>query len=359
LERATIVAKQLETSRDLAAPLTSLWLFRFTRGELDRADQISEEIFRIASELNDPEIALQAHHSKFPMRWLRGFHSEASKHIADCIALYDEKRHARHRYHYMGHDPAVCAMTIAASVKWVLGYPAQAADVEHTGLALARRLHHAPSLAHALYFTAESQLLRRDTAAVAVTARELLALSQEYSLAQSHAWALTALGWALVHLGEVREGLTRLREGLAQLNRLGVRNWVPRAKTALAEAYLVAGHYDEGLDEVSEAISSAGEIGLRIDLPRLQLLRGALLLHVPGRQTETAESCFRFAFEIAGKQGARGWALRAMASMARLLAERGERMQAYDLLKPIYVSFTEGFDTLDLSEAKVLLDALG
>src|SRR5262249_7366346 len=49
LERATNVAQQLETSRDLAAPLTSLWLFRFTRGEFDRADLISEEIFQIAS----------------------------------------------------------------------------------------------------------------------------------------------------------------------------------------------------------------------------------------------------------------------------------------------------------------------
>jgi predicted ATPase len=289
---------------------------------------------------------------------LRGLHSEASKHIAECLALYDEKRHVRHRYHYMGHDPAVCAMTIAASVKWALGYPAQAADVEQTGLALARRLHHAPTLAHALYFNAESQSLRRDIGAVARTANELLALSQEYSLAQSRAWSLTTLGWALVHLGDVGEGLARLREGVAQLNRLGIRNWLPRAKTALAEAYLVAGHYDEGLDEVSDAISSAGEIGLGIDLPRLQLLRGELLLHVSGRQTETAESCFHSAFEIAGEQGARGWALRAMVAKARLLAERGERARAFDLLKPICVGFTEGFDMPDLKEAKVLLDAL-
>jgi len=358
LERATVVAKQLETSRDLASPLTSLWLFRFTRGELDRADQISDEIFRIAGELNDPEIVLQAHHAKFPMRWLRGLHLEASKHIADCIALYDEQRHARHRYHYMGHDPAVCAMTIGASVKWALGYPVQAGDMEHTGLALARKLKHAPSLAHALYFNTESQLLRRDIASVAATARELLTISQEYSLAQFRAWALIALGWALVHLGEVSEGLTRLREGLAQLNKLGTRHWVPRAKTALAEAYLAAGHYDEGLDEVCEAMNSAREIGVGVDLPRLHLLRGKLLVHVPGRQTETADSCFRSAFDTADEQGARGWALRAMVLMARLLAERGERIRAYDLLKPIYARFTEGFDTPDLKEAKGLLDAL-
>jgi predicted ATPase/class 3 adenylate cyclase len=358
LERATNVAQQLETSRDLAAPLTSLWLFRFTRGEFDRADQISEEIFRIARELNDPEIALQAHHATYPMRWVRGLYSEASKHIEDCIALYDEKRHAHHRYHYIGHDPAVCAMIIGASVRWALGYPAQAAELEHNALGLARRLHHAPSLAHALFWSTESQLARRDIAALAETARELLALCQEHRLAQYEALALIALGWALVRSGDVTEGLTRLKEGLAQLTRIGMRFWFPRAKTALAEACLVAGHHDEGLQQVSQALSDASEIGMRFDLPRLQLMRAELLLHVPGRQTEAAESCFRSAFEIAGAQGARSWALRAMTSMARLLAERGERMQAYDLLNPIYVSFTEGFDTRDLMEAKALLDAL-
>jgi predicted ATPase len=357
--RATNVAQQLETSRDLAAPLTGLWIFRFTRGELGQADQISEQIFRIADELNDSDIALQAHHATFPMRWMRGLPSEASKHIDDCIALYDEKRHAHHRYQYMGHDPAVCAMTLGACVKWTLGYPTKAVELERNALDLARSIHHAPSLAHALFFNAESQLLRRDSVAVAATARELFALSEEYKLAQSGANARIALGWALVRLGEVTEGLAQLREGLAQLTSMGMPAWSAHAKTALAEACLVAGNYNEGLEQVSQALSNASEIGVRFDLPRLQLLRGDLLLHAAGRQSETAESCFRSAFEIADAQAARSWALRSMTSIARLLAERGERTQAYDLLNPIYADFTEGFDTLDLKEAKALLDALG
>jgi len=53
---------------------------------------------------------LQAHHAAAPMRWVRGFYSEASKHFESCLALYDEEHHAQHRYHYLGHDPAVCAI---------------------------------------------------------------------------------------------------------------------------------------------------------------------------------------------------------------------------------------------------------
>ena len=130
LERATNVARQLEASRDLASPLTSLWLFRYARGELNQSDEISDELFRIARKLDDPELTLQAHHAAAPLRWVRGFHLEANRHFESCLALYDEKRDAQHRYLYMGHDPAVCATTVLASVKWALGFPDQAARLE-------------------------------------------------------------------------------------------------------------------------------------------------------------------------------------------------------------------------------------
>jgi predicted ATPase len=183
LERATNVARQLEASRDLAPPLTSLWLFRYARGELNQSDEISSELFRIARKLDDPELTLQAHHAAAPLRWVRGFHLEACRHFESCLALYDEARDVQHRYLYMGHDPAVCATTVLASVKWVLGFPDQAAQLEQRALLLARRLQHIPSLAHALSFNAHSQVLRRDFAAVAASAGELLPICQEYKLA--------------------------------------------------------------------------------------------------------------------------------------------------------------------------------
>jgi class 3 adenylate cyclase len=358
LERATTVARQLEASRDLVSPLTSLWLFRYARGELDQSDEISDELFRIARKLDDPELTLQAHHAAAPLRWVRGFNLEANSHFESCLALYDEDRDAQHRYRYMGHDPAVCAMTVGASVKWALGFPDQAARMEERALVFARRLQHIPSLAHALSFNAHSQVLRRDVAAAAASARELLPICQEYKLAQPGALAMIDLGWALVQMGHIRDGFTRLKEGFDQLNSIGVRIWLSRGKRMIAEACLAAERYDEGLEEVCRAISIANEIGLQRDIPRLCLLRGELLLHISARNLGMTEGCFRSALEAADAQGARGWALRAMTSMARLLAERGERMQAYDLLNPIYASFTEGFDTRDLKEAKTLLDEL-
>ena len=72
-----------------------------------------------------------------------------------------------------------------------------------------------------------------------------------------------------------------------------------------------------------------------------------------------AEAYFERALAVAREQQARSWELRAATSMARLWRDQGKRDEARDLLAPVYGWFTEGFDTLDLKDAKALLDALG
>ena len=71
-----------------------------------------------------------------------------------------------------------------------------------------------------------------------------------------------------------------------------------------------------------------------------------------------AEACFRRAIEVSSGQRAKLLELRAATSLARLWSDRGRNAEARDLLAPIYGWFTEGFGTLDLKEAKILLDAL-
>ena len=71
-----------------------------------------------------------------------------------------------------------------------------------------------------------------------------------------------------------------------------------------------------------------------------------------------AETYFERALAVARQQQAKSWQLRAATSLARLWRDQGKREQALDLLAPVYGWFTEGFDTLDLREAKALLDEL-
>jgi predicted ATPase len=71
-----------------------------------------------------------------------------------------------------------------------------------------------------------------------------------------------------------------------------------------------------------------------------------------------AEACFQQALAVARRQQAKSLELRAAMSLARLWQQQGKRQEAYALLAPIYGWFTEGFDTADLQEARVLLEAL-
>jgi predicted ATPase len=357
-ERAECVARRLEGSADLAPPLVGSWLFHISRGRFDRAEEISGELFRIARELGDPEVLLQAHHAAWPTRWLRGLFAEADGHIGAGMSLYDEGRHVRHRYLYLGHDPAVCALAIGASVSWLLGRSAGALERERDALVLARRLGHAPSLAHALWFVGEGQVARGDAGAAMATARELLALCDEHKLPQPRGTALMFMGWALARSGEAAEGSRRLKEGLAVWARLGARSYLPRGLCLLGETLLLQRRYTEGLEEVARALAVADETGEQWCVARMHRVRAELLLRSRDQSDGAVEASLWTAVDVARSQGATAWELQAVTLLARLMAERGERAYGHDLLAPLWARLAEGPDTPDLREAAAVLAIL-
>jgi len=79
---------------------------------------------------------------------------------------------------------------------------------------------------------------------------------------------------------------------------------------------------------------------------------------LPHPDPAKTEDSFRTALAIAREQGTRGYELRAATSLARLWRDQGRRSEARDLLAPVYGSFTEGFDTADLKDARALLAEL-
>ena len=87
-------------------------------------------------------------------------------------------------------------------------------------------------------------------------------------------------------------------------------------------------------------------------------IAGEIALKSPTPNLEKAEAYFDRALAVARKQQAKSYELRAAMSMARLWRDQGKPQQARELLAPVYGWFTEGFDTLDLKEAKALLDEL-
>jgi predicted ATPase len=130
----------------------------------------------------------------------------------------------------------------------------------------------------------------------------------------------------------------------------------PYMLAVLASAKADLGKPGEALELLEEALASIEVSGERWWQAELHRLRGRLL--VARGQHDEGEACFRQAIEVSSEQRARMLELRAATSLARLWSDGGRNAEARELLAPIYAWFTEGFETPDLREAKILLDSL-
>ena len=149
-----------------------------------------------------------------------------------------------------------------------------------------------------------------------------------------------------------------MEKGLAAFRATGAGTGRPHWLSLLAEACAESGRLNDGLSVLAEAEAFANETEARGYEAEIYRLKGELLLKQNNSNAAEAQSCFQRAIEIARKQSAKSWELRATTSLARLLAKQGRRDEARTMLAEIYGWFTEGFDTADLKDAKALLDEL-
>jgi len=131
----------------------------------------------------------------------------------------------------------------------------------------------------------------------------------------------------------------------------------PLGFSLLTEALTQQGEFAEAQAKISEAQQSVAGTGEGQWNAELHRSHGLLLLSQ--NKVPESEGAFRQALQLARKQQAKSWELRAATSLARLWGEQGRASEARELLAPIYGWFTEGFDTPDLKAAKALLDAVG
>jgi predicted ATPase len=149
------------------------------------------------------------------------------------------------------------------------------------------------------------------------------------------------------------EAVACLRDALARPRAPRLR---PYGLARLGEALVQQGDYGAALTAVRESLADQERTGQRRWEAELCRLKGLVLLHK--NSLDEAQAALEEALRIARQQQAKSYELRAATSLARLWGEQGRRAEAQQLLAPVYGWFTEGFDTVDLKEAKALLDVL-
>jgi tetratricopeptide (TPR) repeat protein len=252
----------------------------------------------------------------------------------------------------------VISRSVGALAWWMSGYPDRAAAISREALVIAREEgEQAPDLVPELFWSATLCLLLRDAQRMIAQTGESSRLAQEYGLSALAAAQRFYQGWALVLTGN-DPGLSQMEDcwnqfAVARQSILG--SWFA---WGLADAYRAAGRVSEGLAAVNEGIEQAECTGTKVVEAELWRLKGELLLVNRSEAFTEPFECFREAIDLARRQNAKSWELRATMSLARLHRRQGRRDKARAILGDIYKWFTEGLDTKDLKEAKSLLDEL-
>ena len=282
---------------------------------------------------------------------------ESRAHYDQAIAFYDPAEH-RPLTTRFGQDVGVAILGRRSWVLWLLGYPhAALADAEQV-LRGAREIGHAATLMYGLRGTSLTQALRGNYTTANGEAAELVALAGEKGAALWKAFGMMNQGWVLARTGNASDAIKMLTSGITAYRSTGSTLFLPFYLSYLAQARAELGQFDDARRCIGEAMTAAETTKERWCEAEVNRVAGEIALLSPERDAAKAEGYFEPALSVARAQQAKSWELRAAMSMARLWRDQGKGKEARDLLAPIYGWFTEGFDTLDLKEAKVLLDEL-
>jgi predicted ATPase/class 3 adenylate cyclase len=278
-------------------------------------------------------------------------------HFNQALALYEPAEH-RPLASRFGQDTRAAMLGYRARVVWLLGYPEAALKDTNEAINYARELGEAATLMHALGITALTHIHCGDYETASAKGEELIALAGEKNAAFWKACGMITKGCVLTLIREASDAVDKLTSGMTAWRATGATFWEPSHLTYLARAHGQLGQLEHASRCISDALTlveTTKECWYEAEVRRIA---GEIALLAPERYTE-AERYFERALTVARQQQAKSWELRAAMSMARLWRSQGKVQQARELLAPICSWFTEGFDTRDLKEAKVLLEELG
>jgi tetratricopeptide (TPR) repeat protein len=348
--RAWELCRQLgNDSREFTA-LRGLQLHHQNLLEMEQAQHFAEEALRVAERLDDAARLVGGQMALGVTLLYQGKLEPALAHFRRGFEMFDPNMQFPD---WPGSHPGVQCQFFPMLISWMLGYPDRSLEELRAAVRSAETLGHPLTLAQTLCHAAFIHIFRRDPSAAADFAGRALRIGEEHRIAQYHAYALCADGWALGVSGESGKGLAQIAQGVDGYGAAGLHSML----ALQADAQLAIGKPEAALASVAaglKAVEKSGGAPLEAELHRL---RGEALLAGAGTVSE-AETAIEKGIDVARRQNAKSWELRAAMSLARLRRQQGRPQEAVALLAPIYAWFTEGLDTADLKDAKALLDEL-
>jgi predicted ATPase len=283
--------------------------------------------------------------------------AEARAHYDQSLALYDPAEH-RSLAARFGHDTRVTVLSFRAWDLWLLGYPEVALAGVDQALKEAREIGQATTLMLALPITTWTHVFCGNYVTANALLDELVVLVDEKGVLMRKAQGMIQQGCVSALTGKVAAAAQMIASGITSFRSTGATVHRPLYLSYLARAYAELGQFDNAWCTIGDAMTAVETTKERLWEAEVFRVAGEIALRSPEPDAAKAEAYFGRALGDARQQQAKSWELRAAMSMARLWRDQGKRDEARSLLGPVYGWFTEGFDTLDLKEAKGLLEEL-
>ena len=323
---------------------------------VEAAEQLKRALTQIATLPATP--ALRREEIKLEVAFanvlaLTGDLVDGKEHYDRALAICDPAEH-RTLTTRSGRDVRVTLMSYRSQCVWQLGYPAASLNDAERAVKNARETGHAATLVYALSRAARSYTFCGNYPAAHEQVDELITLADE----KGKALGAVQRGMLFALTGKASDAVRAITSGITSLRSTGANLYEARDLWHLALAYAELGQPDDARRCIDDAIDKVERSKEKWCEAEVHRIAGEIALKSLAPDSEQAEKYFDRALAVARQQRAKSWELRAAMSMARLWRSQGKPQQACELLAPVYGWFTEGLDTLDLKEAKALLDKL-
>jgi hypothetical protein len=332
-------------------------MYRFNNGEINVALALARRFARLAAGAGNPAGMRVADRLLGNTLHYAGDQREARRYFERVLETRGEPDEAPQGL-LVTYDQRVLARMMLARVLWLQGFVEQAASVARASLAEARAIRHEPTECYVLaWAVCPIAMLTGDLATAGDSAARFGTLAAKYGVPLWQTLAGLLHGELLVRRGDFEQGTARLRGGLEGFLGSG---WMlrPEFLAALAQGLAGQGRIGEALATISSTLAHCEADGQLWCSPELLRLNGQLLLRQGGESAKAeGEACLRDALDLAGRQGAPFWELRAALTLARLRDRQGRRGEARAVLEGVCARFTEGFDAPDFRAARALLAA--
>ena len=364
-ERAHLLIEQAEALGEpleddpllLFSVLYGFWAANYVAFNGDAMRELAAQFLALAEKQGATAPLMIGHRLMGTSLLCTGDIAESRLHLDRAMTLYNPAEH-RPLATRFGQDIGVATSSYRSWALWMLGYPKAALADADCALSDARNIGQAATLMYALFHASLPHILCGNHATANAEADELIVLANEKGALYWNALGMLIRGCLFATTGKSSDAIHAITSGLTAWRSTGATWLIPAYFSFLASAYGEVGYFDDAwrcIGEAITAIETSKEAWFEAEVHRMA---GEIARKSLEPDAAKAVAYFERALAVARKQQAKSWELRAAMSMARLRRDQGKPQQARELLAPVYGWFTEGFDTLDLKQARALLDDL-